>query len=322
MPGRAFFERFWFLIALVSLIPLSIVWPRGGAVVREAPGLLPTLVALTIFLSSFGLDLAHLGRQMTELRALSIALLSTYVVAPAIALVLAYALAPAAEPDARYVLEAVMLAASQATTLASAQAMTIVAGGDAGLSLVLTIVSNVITVVATPSLLHASLGVSVSFPRREMIEQMAFVVLGPVIVGQLARPLLWRAAQRIRPVLRFVPQLIILVFVYTGIAAAGERLTSSPDLALRFLVVAAAIHGALLAFTCSISTRLGLRQAARDAVVLSGSQKTLPNGIYLWDRFFSGNPHGALALVVLHVFQLVIDALIVPWLTPKDRRSS
>jgi solute carrier family 10 (sodium/bile acid cotransporter), member 7 len=322
VPGRAFLERFWFLIALLSLIPLSIVWPEGGTVVREAPGVLPTLVALTIFLSAFGLDLSHLGRQLTQGRAIGLALAATYVVAPTIAWLLASALAPATEPDARFFLEGVMIAAAQASTLASAQAMTIVAGGDTGLALVLTIVSNVVTVVATPSLLEATLGVSVSFPTREMIEQMAYVVLGPVVAGQLARPLLWKASLRIRPVLRFVPQLIILVFVYTGIAAAGERLTASPDLVFRFLAVAAVIHGALLAFTWAGSTLLGLRPPARVAVVLSGSQKTLPNGIYLWDRFFSGNPHGALALVVLHVLQLVVDALIVPWLRPRDRDRS
>ncbi|MGH7806102.1 MAG: bile acid:sodium symporter [Candidatus Binatia bacterium] len=319
MPGRAFFERFWFLIALVSLIPLSLLWPEGGTVVREAPGVLPTLVAATIFLSSFGLDLSHLGRQLTEGRAIGLALVATYAVAPTVAWLLAGALVPADPTEGRFFLEGVMIAAAQASTLASAQAMTIVAGGDAGLSLVLTIVSNVVTVVATPKLLEATLGVAVSFPTREMIEQMAWVVLGPVVAGQLARPLLWKAAQRIRFVLRFVPQLIILVFVYTGIAAAGERLTASPDLVLRFLVVGAGIHGTLLAFTYAGSNLLGLGPRARVAVVLAGSQKTLPNGIYLWDRFFTGNPHGALALVVLHVLQLLVDALILPWLRPRKR---
>jgi sodium/bile acid cotransporter 7 len=228
-------------------------------------------------------------------------------------------LAPGVEPDARFFLEAVMIAAAQASTLASAQALTIVAGGDAGLSLVLTITSNVATVVLTPALLHASLGVSVSFPAREMTQQMALVVLGPVALGQIARPFLRKAALRARFVLRFVPQGIILVFVYTGIAAAAERLAASPDLVLRFLAVAVVVHLSLLAFTWTVSTLLGLRPTARVAIVLSGSQKTLPNGIYLWDRFFAGNPHGALALVVLHVFQLVVDALILPWLSPDER---
>ncbi len=319
---KPFVERFWFVAALLSLVPVGMLWPRGGTELREAPGLFPTLVATTMFLSSFGLDFSRLGRQLANARALGLALGATYVVAPAVAWLLGHALAPAIEPDARFFLEGVLIAAAQASTLASAQAMTIVAGGDAGLALVLTTVSNVSTVVLTPLLLELTLGVAVSLPAAEMIQQMALAVLLPVILGQLARPRLWDAARPIRPVIRFVPQLIILVFVYTGIAAAGERLTASPDVALRFVAVAIAIHATLLGFTWTGSTLLGLAPPARAAVVLCGSQKTLPNGIYLWSRFFSGNPHGALALVSLHILQLVVDSLLVPVLSSRSRRLS
>ncbi|MDG2213503.1 MAG: bile acid:sodium symporter, partial [Verrucomicrobiota bacterium] len=50
----------------------------------------------------------------------------------------------------------------------------------------------------------------------------------------------------------------------------------------------------------------------RTAVILCGSQKTLPNGIYVWNNFFQANPYGAVPLVLYHLFQLVVDTLLVP----------
>lgn len=317
MPDRpGLVARFWFPIALFALLPLGVAFPEGGTRLRETPGALDALVALTLFLSSFGLDPGHLRRQLGEGRPLALSLGATYIVAPILGVALALGLAPDDVTTARAFFEAVMIAAAQGSTLVSAQALVAVAGGDAGLALVLTIASNLATVVLTPLLLQSTLGVAVSLPASEMIGQMAVVVLGPVLLAQLLRPFLWQAAEPLRFLLRLIPQGIILVFVYTAVAAAGARLVAAPDLAFRFFVVAVGLHVGLLAFTYAGSTALGLMAKARTAVVLCGSQKTLPNGIYLWDQFFSANPHGAVALVTLHVLQLVLDALLVPWLAP------
>ena len=139
----------------------------------------------------------------------------------------------------------------------------------------------------------------------------------PVAAGQGIHLLLWGRLSRFMPVIVRLSQAIILVFVYTGISAAASRLSERPAVILAFLATAASLHVALLLWNHRAATWLGLSQANRTAVVFCGSQKTLPNGIYLWDTFFPANPHGALALVCYHVFQLVLDSLLVPWLTPR-----
>lgn len=318
MPDRlGLVARLWFPAALFALVPFALAFPEGGTLLRETPGALDALVAATLFLSSFGLDPRHLRRQLGEGRPLGLSLGATYLVAPLLGVGLARLLAPSDQAASRAFFEAVMIAATQGSTLASAQALVVVAGGDAGLALVLTIASTLATVVLTPLLLEATLGVAVSLPAGEMIRQMAIVVLAPVLLAQALRPFLWRTTAPFRFLLRLLPQGIILVFVYTAVAAAGGRLVAAPDLALRFFAVAVGLHLGLLVATALGSKALGLAPEARTAVVLCGSQKTLPNGIYLWDQFFSANPHGAVALVTLHVLQLVLDALLVPWLRPR-----
>ena len=60
-----------------------------------------------------------------------------------------------------------------------------------------------------------------------------------------------------------------------------------------------------------VSGMLKLSWPDRTAVILCGSQKTLPNGIYIWSHFFPTNPYGAVPLVLYHLFQLIVDTLLV-----------
>ena len=53
-------------------------------------------------------------------------------------------------------------------------------------------------------------------------------------------------------------------------------------------------------------------------MIFTGSQKTLPNGIYIWNTFFTTNPYGAIPLVLYHLFQLIVDTLLA---TNLERRN-
>ncbi len=314
-----FWRRHWFLVALAAVCAAAIAFPAGGIAIREAPLALPLLTATSLFLSSVTLETAGL-REGADFRGLALGLSSTYLTAPLLAVALVHLLGPAdggVGSDGYYFFEAMMIVAAQASTIASAPALTLVAGGNQALALLITLCSNLLTSFVTPLLLRLTVGTVVAFPLVRMMRQDALVVLLPVIVGQIAHRLFW---PRLRGFLRAIvglSQAIILAFVYTGVAVAASHLSQRPALILSFLATAAALHLALLAWNYRSATWLGLSERSRTAVVFCGSQKTLPNGIYLWDKFFPANPHGALALVCYHVFQLVFDSLLVPWLSPR-----
>ena len=113
------------------------------------------------------------------------------------------------------------------------------------------------------------------------------------------------------PVVRIIPRVIILSFLYTGFSAATGELADAPALALRFLGACLCLHLLLLTWTWLSARLLALEPGSRTAVILCGSQKTLPNGIDIWTRFFSQNPYGALPLALYHVVQLIIDTLLL-----------
>lgn len=322
---RSFFKRYWFLVAMAVVVPVGLVWPSGGQVISESPLAIPLLVAITLLISGFLLDARRLARQAANFRAILLTLSTTFVVAPVLGYALGHLLSP--DGESALFLEAVMLTAAQASTLASALALTIIAGGDRELALILTLLSNALTVFLTPLVLDSAIGAQVSFPVAEMMGRMALVVLLPVVLGQALRRRFLTRVGDLRhgnkglTALGFVPQLIMLCFIYTGFANARDELQDEVLVAVRLLAVAILLHGALLVWTRSLSKLLRLPEQARIAVILSGSQKTLPNGLYLWRGFFATNPYCPVALVLYHLCQLVVDTLLLTKLAGSKSRN-
>jgi sodium/bile acid cotransporter 7 len=315
----------WFLLALAAAVAAGLFYPEGGRMLRAAPGLLMALTAASLFFSGLSLDLSEL-RNANDVRAVALALTATYVVAPLAALALGLACGPpgaqTADSDGYRFVESMMILGSQAGTIASAPALTLIAGGNQALALVITVGSNSLTSLLTPLILELSIGAVVAFPGVQMAGRVAGVVLLPVAAAQLVRR---AAGPALRSRLRYgvrASQLVILVFVYTGVAAAAGALVGRPSLILRFFVAAACLHVTLILFTDRAARQLGLTRASRAAVVLCGSQKTLPNGMFVWGTFFAANPYGAVALVQYHVLQLVLDTLLVPWLRDEPAPAS
>ncbi len=310
-----FIKRYWFLAALIILIPIGMTWPGPGNIIKANGYVIPVLVGIMLGIAGFTMDTSKLVEQSSNFRAIIPVLASTYILAPLVAYGLSQALAP--ESDENF-LPAMMIMAAQAGSLASAIALTLMAGGNRELALICTLISNGFTVLLTPFVLELSIGTKVAFPISEMIARMALAILLPVAAGQLLRPIFWERARRAHDFIRIIPQFIILMFVYTGFSAATGQLSQDKDLVLRFFAACALLHLVLLGANTLLSGALKLQWPDRTALILCGSQKTLPNGIYIWNTFFVSNPYGAVPLVLYHLFQLIVDTLLVPFFEKRN----
>ena len=290
-------------------------WPGPGNIIKANGYVIPVLVGIMLGIAGFTMDTSKLVEQSSNFRAIIPVLASTYILAPFVAYGLSQALAP--ESDENF-LPAMMIMAAQAGSLASAIALTLMAGGNRELALICTLISNGFTVLLTPFVLELSIGTKVTFPISEMIARMALVILLPVAAGQLLRPIFWERARRAHDFIRIIPQFIILMFVYTGFSAATGQLSQDKDLVLRFFAACALLHLVLLGANTLLSGALKLQWPDRTALILCGSQKTLPNGIYIWNTFFVSNPYGAVPLVLYHLFQLIVDTLLVPFFEKRN----
>ena len=112
--------------------------------------------------------------------------------------------------------------------------------------------------------------------------------------------------------IHFIPHFIILVFLYSCFSVSTFQINGNANVVLRIVVVSALLHAILLAWNFCMSVLLRMDSGTGTAIVFCGSQKTLPNGIYIWQHFFGDNPIGALPLALYHLIQLIADTLLVP----------
>ena len=245
-----FIKRYWFLAALIILIPIGMTWPGPGNIIKTNGYVIPVLVGIMLGIAGFTMDTSKLVEQSTNFRAVFPVLASTYILAPLAAFGLARVFAPADEP---HFTTAMMIMAAQAGSLASAIALTMMSGGNRELALICTLASNSLTFLLTPFILNLSIGADVDFHVGEMMLRMLYMVLLPIAAGQFLRPLLWEHTERIRSFIRIAPQIIILMFVYTGFASGAKQLQGTPEIVLRFFAACAILHLALLAWNYILS---------------------------------------------------------------------
>ena len=307
--SRDFIKRYWFLAGLILLIPVGLLAPGFGVAIKQNGWAVPVFVGIMLGIAGFTMDASQLVKQSVNLRAIIPVLFCTYILAPSAAYGLGRLFAP--EGDIHFI-TAMMIMGAQGGSLASAIALTMLSGGNRELALICTLISNSLTVFLTPYILRVSVDANVEFQVSEMISRMAMVVLVPILIGQVLRQFIWGKTEPVHHVIKVVPQFIVLLFVYTGFASGAGQLMQDGTLVLRFLCACVLLHLLLLSFTTFVSGALGLKWSERTAVILCGSQKTLPNGIYVWNNFFQTNPYGAVPLVLYHLFQLVVDTLLVP----------
>ncbi len=315
---RTFINRYWFLILLVLMIPVGLWLPQGGIAIKETGWVTSALVGVMMCISGFTLNTGKLQSQAANLGAIGLVLLSTYCVAPLVA----YGLAVVFQPEGNaHFLIAVMIMAAQASSLASALALTVLARGNQEIALIFTLISSSLTVVLTPFILQLSVGAEVELRVGSMILKMLLVVILPVMLGQVLRRFLWNKVQQFIQGIRLVPQLIILVFMYTGFSVATGKIQGNSEIVLRIFLVSALLHAILLGWNFCVSLLFRLDSGTGTALVFSGSQKTLPNGIYLCEEFFRHIQIGPLPLVIYHLIQLVVDTFLVPFFERRNTRN-
>jgi len=315
-------KRYWVLLALPPILAAGLWAPEVGLWVREQRVVTALLVATVLFVSGLQIDPRRLGGQFFNGRALLLVLGTNYCIAPLIALQLADLTGPAVgdlDSTGYQFLEALMLAAAQSSTLATALAMTRIARGSAELSLMLTLASSFAAVVCTPLVLKLTLGTVVELPVSAMMVRLALVIVLPVVLGWFVARALKRVGKSVPAFVQWVPQCIVLFFVYVAFSAAAEHLRNEVSIVVQFLLACLGLHAGLLVWSAVIAKVIGLKPSEQSAVLFGASQKSVPNGIYIWREFFAANPYGAVPIVLHQISQLVIGFVIAPWIGRNER---
>lgn len=215
------------------------------------------------------------------------------------------------------------------TTIATNAAFCARAGGQTAVAMVNIVAGNLLGVWVAPLALAALLGqtTGAAISWEPLVKAVAGQLILPFIAGQILRRWLAGLAERWRGVLREVATVLVMLIVYRAgcdFWVAESRPEISWELVgvtLSLLVVGKGLCWATLC-------RMHWPPEWRVAVFYAATQKTLAAGLPMAAAVLAGIPGQvapplavvALPLVVFHLGQLIVGALLVPVLAMRGKK--
>lgn len=312
----------WFLLLLLAGVVGGWFRPQWlrPATVRLEPRI---VVAAALFLTAWSLESRRLVRSLTHPLPALWAFTMSYGALPALAWSGGRLL-----PDADLRL-GLLVIASVPCTLSSAVLWTRMAEGNATTALLTVLLTTAVSWLVTPAWLAVGAHADVALEVSSMMYSLASVLVVPVGLGQLSRALgpLARTADQHQAVISTVARLFIFSIILKATVDVSDRLSqASVPLSPGWIVAATALcvgaHVIALVSGFWSSRLLHFDRADQIAVAFSGSQKTLPVSLYLFDAYFKeAHPLSLVPIVVYHVSQLIVDTLIADLLTRSPGKS-
>ncbi|OGF99925.1 MAG: hypothetical protein A3F83_04915 [Candidatus Glassbacteria bacterium RIFCSPLOWO2_12_FULL_58_11] len=305
---KAALRRHW----MVPGIALACFWgyryPFAGQWLGDWLG---WLIALLMFLMGTGLGYRSFRARLGSWKQIAFVQALSFLAAPLIAAALGRLLLEG-RPLAY---TGLMLAGTTSTTLGTCVIFTRLAGGDEALALVLSIFSSLLSVVVSPLLLLLFLGTALEVPVTLMIHRLSLVLFLPLCCGMLLRARLGeeRVAQA-GPLISRGCTVIILAVIMVAMAEGRELLAGPGSAAV--ILAAVSLHLAMLLIALLITPLTGFSRGDRIAILFCATEKTVQLPAYLAIQILH-TPAAALAPVLHHVFQLVVDSLLVSYYSSK-----
>jgi len=204
------------------------------------------------------------------------------------------------------------------STITSSVAMTGMARGNVPAAIFNATLSSLIGILMTPLLVNlmADAHGATDLPLLDTIVGIARMLLLPLIVGQLLRPLLFGWFNRYKAVTGKLDKLVILMLVFAAFCdsvAAGLWRSHGVEIIVATLIGAAVLLAVVLGLSTALARRLGFNVEDEITIVFCGSKKTLASGVPMAALLFGANP--SLGLIVLpimfyHQLQLFVCSLL------------
>ena len=308
-----FLQRQFLPIGLLAVAAVGFFFPRPGLYMAELPTQY-VAVSIIFLLSGLMLKTDEVHAALVAWKAMSWGCVSILFATPFLGAAIAFQLPM--EPAFQFGLA---LFCCMPTTLTSGVALTAQARGNVALALLLTVLTNTAGIFTVPFVLAhllSSLG-QVELSAGDLFAKLCLSMLLPLGIGKYLRrfAVAWIDAQRAR--LSLASNAALISIPWMKFSESSGQLAEVEPVSLLVLVVSGlAIHALYLLLNGGVCVLLQLEAAARRAVVLMTSQKTLPVAMtvlaFLPDSAVSPELKGLIAIpcIVFHLGQIFTDAVI------------
>ena len=302
-----FLARHWFLIALATVVTIGFLAAPALAPLAHNAWLKWLIVAITMFLMAWPLELAQFRSRLVNPKAPLTAVAINTLLAP----LLLWPLAMLMPSD---IGASMVLVFAAPCTLASAAVWTARAGGDDSVAIMVTIITSCFCFLTTPAIIYCFIGQTIS-PSilTGIIWKLLICIVLPIGIAQTMRiqksSADW-ATENKRLVNKFA-QCGILSVVFIGSIASALKINATSTSGYGVMIVISVllmliVHAVVLVTGVAISKSLSMDRGEQIAIAFSGSQKTLMVALSV----AASLGVTIIPLVAYHSLQLFIDTLI------------
>ena len=315
----AFLRRRWFLVCITIVISIGVYAGHEGsqATLSQVKQFIrPSwLTAIVLFLMSLSLNSEHLLTSIKKPGPLILSLATNVVFLPLIA----WALLPL-QLSADFGIGLIIIACVPCT-LCGASVWTRRGGGNDGVSLMVTMITNGACFLTVPFWILLITSREVEFDRVAMITKLFYAAMLPVVFGQILRmnsqikAFADRITSRLGTVaLVFVLFMVLLAAVQTGYGIQTSEVGISLAAVAVVWISCIVVHVSGFAANLLLGKTFGFAPRDRIASAIAGSQKTLPIAVFVaTDASMFGNagiPSAVFPLLMFHTSQFFIDTIL------------
>lgn len=307
-------RKHWFVAGLLLVFSLTLV--DSTATIADAGSWLrmhggpDVIIVLIFFFSGLLIESHHVKSGIKDIQGMVLALILIFFVSPLIAVL------PGVMPLDRGIRIGIFLTAVMPSTLSTGVVMTGATRGNTAHALGITILSNGISVFTIPltlSLLLHLVGssVPVSIDKSSIMLQIGVLVIAPLVLGMMIRPLLKPNRTRYYHRLQILNQVLVLAIVWMSLSQSRLEILANLNVLGLTALLAFCYHGLILAVAGVFIHLFNVPSGRRESIIFMGGQKTLVLSVVLQVSLF---PEYGLALVfcvVHHIVHLLMDGYLV-----------
>lgn len=304
----------WFLCGMFCVVLLAWLFPSPGA---QGGWLYPVIltkigIALIFFLHGVSLAFSSLKDGIKAWKLHLVVQITTFLLFPLIGFVILFEIHDTLPLDLQI---GIFFLCALPSTVSSSVALTAAAKGNIGAAIFNATLSSLLGIFLTPLWITARFHETHTLLVGDIIADLIQWLLLPLIIGQIARPLLKNWAQSHKPLIAKIDRGTILLLVYTSFCDSvvwgvwnNDSINLFTVLMLVFLLL-----GIILCLTRLLCSIFGFARSDMIATVFCGSKKSLAQGVPIAQVMFAGNP--AIGMILLpimlyHPLQLLICGVL------------
>lgn len=306
----------WFLCGMVLATVLAYFFPGFGASGggMHAEYVVNIGVFVVFFLHGVNLSSEQIRHGLKNWRLHIMVQVFTFVVFPVIWLVCDKAFG--AYIPALLMLGFLYLCALP-STISSSVALTGSAGGNVPAAILNASMSSVFGIFMTPWLVSLVIGTgSGGIDLRSTLLNLSLMLLLPLILGQLVRPLVGKFFARHKKYTNLIDKIVILLLVYAAFCnsmVSGMWQTQGNSVIAMAFVGSAILLAVILLLTTGTARVLKFNHADKVAAVFCATKKSLAAGAPMAALIFGNNPGLGLILLpimIYHPLQLIVCSVM------------